>query len=247
MYLTWSEKIISDFSESNIESLYNHGYVFTRIDKGVMTQTRSIRVDLKKFVLSSENKRVLKKVEDIDLFVYTVPYSDYNWTIGKMAKDFYDKKFGDKTFSANKTKELLTDNQKSNFNCLLRYTYKINSSNPLDFEIARQLFQTSGKIDPLLSPPPTGVCIAYVTKNILHYSYPFYDLNNAPKDMGLGMMTKAILWAKESGREYMYLGSAQRPTDTYKFQFDGIEWFDGQNWKNDLVEIKNILQIIPKT
>jgi len=42
--------------------MYDHGYVFTRIGKGVMHQTRSVRVDLAKFELTSENRRVLKKV-----------------------------------------------------------------------------------------------------------------------------------------------------------------------------------------
>ena len=53
MYLTWAEKTITDFSDANINSLYNEGYVFTRIGKGVMQQTRSVRIDLSKFELSS--------------------------------------------------------------------------------------------------------------------------------------------------------------------------------------------------
>lgn len=215
MYLAWAEKIITDFSEENIESLYNQGYVFTRVDKGVMKQTRSVRIDLRKFSLSSENRRILKKTENIDLYAYSLPYSDYNWTIGKIAKDFYDKKFGDKTFSANKLKEIVTNGEKSNFNCLLRYS-------------------------------SLGFCIAYTSKNIVHYSYPFYDLESAPKDMGLGMMIRAIEWAKESGRKYFYIGSAQRTGDSYKFQFDNIEWFDGKEWKTDIEEIKKILQNLPK-
>ena len=49
MYLKWEEKTIDDFSEKNIESTYNNGYVFTRVGKGVMNQTRSLRIDLGKF------------------------------------------------------------------------------------------------------------------------------------------------------------------------------------------------------
>ena len=58
-------------------------------------------------------------------------------------------------------------------------------------------------------------------------------------NLGMGMMTKAIVWAKDSGKKYIYLGSFQRPTDTYKLQFSGLEWFDGRVWKNDLDELKN--------
>jgi arginyl-tRNA--protein-N-Asp/Glu arginylyltransferase len=56
--------------------------------------------------------------------------------------------------------------------------------------------------------------------------------------MGLGMMTKAIQWAKENGLKYVYLGSLQRPTDTYKLQFSGLEWFDGKEWSTDLEKVK---------
>ena len=58
MYLAWNEKTITDFSNKNIESAYNDGYVFTRVGKGNMNQTRILRIDLSKFKLSSENKNV---------------------------------------------------------------------------------------------------------------------------------------------------------------------------------------------
>ena len=63
----------------------------------------------------------------------------------------------------------------------------------------------------------------------------------ASKDTGLGMMTLAIEYAQERGLKYVYLGSLQRPTDTYKLQFSGIEWFDGTSWSTDLGEVKKLL------
>ncbi len=94
---------------------------------------------------------------------------------------------------------------------------------------------------------PIGYCIAFETNELVHYCYPFYELAGAirelplPANTGLGMMLKAILYAKEQGKKYVYLGSAQRPSDTYKLQFSGLEWFDGKKWKQDLDELKNIL------
>jgi arginyl-tRNA--protein-N-Asp/Glu arginylyltransferase len=219
MYLKFSEKTITDFSEKNINTLYNQGYVFTRVGRGLMNQTRSLRIDLSKFELTSENRRVLKKTEEIKLEIARLPYHDYTWQIGKMAKDFYDTKFGDKTFSANKIKELLTDERKSNFNLLLTF----NCHPELD----------SGSI---------GYTICNATNAILHYCYPFYDLEKSPKDTGLGMMIRAIVWAKENGKKYIYLGSASRPNDTYKLQFKGVEWFDENKWSEDLEKLKNILK-----
>jgi arginyl-tRNA--protein-N-Asp/Glu arginylyltransferase len=59
--------------------------------------------------------------------------------------------------------------------------------------------------------------------------------------MGLGMMICAIIWTKENGKKYIYLGSASRPSDTYKFQFAGVEWFDGKKWSRDIELLKNVL------
>lgn len=215
MYLIWDEKIITDFSEKNINSLYNEGYVFTRKEKGMMNQTRSVRINLSQFELSSENRRILKKTEGMEIQSLPLPYLEYTWQIGKLAKDFYDTKFGEGTFSANKIKEIFTDPNPSNFNIF--FTYCLNS------EIL-------------------GYTICFETEEMIHYSYPFYDLSKSPKDMGLGMMIRAVLFAKESGKKYIYLGSAQRPTDTYKFQFSGVEWFDGKNWTSNVEELKNVLQ-----
>ena len=222
MYLKWGEEKITDWSEENIEQQYERGFVFTRLGKGLMQQTRSLRVDLSKFELSSENRRILRNVNNLQFEICKLPYKKYSWEIGKMAKDFYDTKFGDKTFSANKARELLTDEAKSNFNTLIEFRG-----------------QTSG----IPEDWPQGYATCYASKNILHYSYPFYSLSGATaKDMGLGMMTRAVTWAKEQGKRYVYLGSASRPTDTYKLQFAGIEWWDGSKWQTDLDTLRGHLR-----
>jgi arginyl-tRNA--protein-N-Asp/Glu arginylyltransferase len=213
-YLSWDQKTITNFSNRNVNALYNEGYVFTRLGKGIMQQTRSLRVDLSKLKLSSENRRVLRKADgNLNMGYHSLPYQNYSWEIGKLGKDFYGKKFGPGTFSANKIKELLTNSEKSNFNTLLTYSQ--------ENEVL-------------------GFCVAYQTTKMLHYSYPFYS---AGKKAGLGMMmmTKAVLAAKNEQKKYVYLGSAQRPTDKYKFQFSGLEWFDGKKWNSDLNNLKKIL------
>ena len=222
-YLNWDNKTINDFSEKAVTDMYDRGYVFTRIGKGVMHQTRSVRIDLSKFELSSENRRVIKKTEPLSIGISLLPLPVYGIEIGKIGSDFYSEKFGKGIMSAFKIKEMVTDPNKSNFNCLLRYTPPK----------AEEMF--------------LGAAICYSNKEILHYSYPFYDLKTSPKDMGLGMMIRSINFANEAGMKYIYLGSLQRPTDTYKLQFAGLEWFDGgpngsQKWSSDLEEVKKILK-----
>lgn len=214
-YLNWDTKIITDFSSKNIEAMYNAGYVFTRVDKGVMNKTRSFRINLSAYTSSSENRRILRKSENLSLAVKPIPYTDYTWRIGKLAKDFYEK-FGDNVFSANKAKEIITDGEKTNFNKLLTFT---------DSKTERVV----------------GYVICVETDHTIHYSFPFYIEDEKEPSRGLGMMTQAIEWAKTQGKEYIYLGSLQRASDTYKLQFLGGEWFDGERWQVDTDPLRVIL------
>ncbi len=213
-YLTWDSKKIDTHDHTLLTQAYDQGYVATRVEKGLMNMTRSVRIRLSDYEPSSENRRILRKVENVHLEIHPIPYKDYHWSIHKLAKDFYTTKFGEDTFSANKIKELITDADKSSFNTLLVYS-------------------CDGK--------PISYCIGLLTQSFLHYSYPFYDQETAIPSLGLGMMTRAIEWAKERGLTYIYLGSLQRPSDTYKLQFSGLEWFDGKEWKTDITPLKTLL------
>lgn len=219
-YLSWNETDATGMEEARISEMYANGYVFTRIKEGAMQQTRSLRVNLSRFSLTSENRRILKKAEGISVGSSSLPVSEYDWKVGKLAKDFYDNKFGPGVMSAQKVKDMLAGPLSKNFNSLLTYSDKEGRT--------------------------IGYAICHVGKNFIHYSYPFYDMASAPKDMGLAMMTMAIVRAKEQKLEYAYLGSLQRPTDTYKLQFEGMEWFDGGpegsgKWSADLKAAKQII------
>lgn len=212
-YLSWDNKTITDFSDENVNAMYERGFVFTRLGHGAMTQTRSVRVDLNKFELSSENRRVLKKTEGLTLEIVQLPHPDYDWHIHKLGHDFYESKFGKGTFSANKIKELLTS-EESNYNRIFVYKYDGKSA---------------------------GYCICAETNEWLHYGYPFYNLDTNIPNLGIGMMARAIIWAKESGKRYVCLGSAQNSAAVYKTQFNGFEWFNGERWLGDIDELKKIL------
>lgn len=215
-YLAWQTVKISDFTPDIITEKYQQGFVFVRTDKGEMQQTRSVRVDLDKFQLSSENRRVLKKTEKLQLQEIALPIAenDYSWEIHKLGKEFYQDKFGEKLFSANKIKQLVTEEANSNFNLLLRYLEEINT---------------------------VGYCIAYDNTDIIHYAYPFYNFHKYNNNYGMGMMLRAVIRAQEQGKKFIYLGSATEPADKYKLQFSGLEWFDEHAWSQDVEALKNIL------
>ena len=205
----------------------------------MLQQTRSVRINLKKFSPTSENRRILRKVAGLRCVKSPLPLADYHWSLGKLAKDFYDTKFHHGIMSAAKIKAMLTDPKESNFNTLLTFYYK----SP-DATKGTEAEKEEKKV---------GYAICYSDETIFHYCYPFYDISlvethNLPRDIGLGMMLHAIVAAHDEHLSYVYLGSLQRPTDTYKLQFDGLEWYNGDHnnapkhqWSENIDLVKKIL------
>lgn len=216
-YYKTDQKFLTDLNALTITELYSKGYVLTRVKRGLFNQTRSLRIDLSRFELNSENRRVLKKNENLLCKYVELPYSNYSWEIHKLGKDFYTTKFGDGTMSASKIKEMFLETDKSNVNCAFEYIHENRD---------------------------VGFCLSYINDTIVHYAYPFYDLE-LPKEnnLGMAMMLKAILWAKENNKQYIYLGSVIDSKAKYKLQFEGVEWFntESQLWSNNVEELKSII------
>lgn len=215
-YINWAEQTINPDDTEAVASAYDNGFVFVRTANGAMQQTRSLRIDLSGFELTSENRRILRKTEGLDnaKVVLPIQHKDYDWQIHKLGKDFYSKKFGDKTFSAAKIRHLLTSVE-SNFNLLLDYKFNEEQA---------------------------GYAICYEGSTILHYAYPFYYFEKYPLNLGMAMMINAALYAKESGKNYCYLGSVRSVRDLYKLQFSGLSYYTGSEWSTDLTSLKEQLR-----
>ena len=209
MYEYFDKKIAT--KSDDITLLYNEGYVFTRIGVGVMHKIKGLRVNICKFELSSENRRILRKEANVKCIVKKLPYSNYTYSIQKMGSSFYAEKFGKGVFSAYKIAEIFTKQENLNFNCVFEFR-KDNKS--------------------------VGFAISFMNKDMIHYSYPFYDLALNDRDLGLGMMVKVLEYAKDHDMKYVYLGSVYKKESLYKLQFRGGEWFDGYKWRDDLNTLK---------
>lgn len=217
-YKNFGTKVIDIKNPQAIIEAYNDGYVPGRNETGQFNRVRSIRINLKEFEASSENRRILRKYEH-QVDISKVPYANYTWEIHKMGKEFYDTKFGVGTFSANKIKELFCSTS-TNFNAVLTL---IN-------------IQT-GTAD--------GYCILVQAtshnQSIVHYAYPFYKLDFINSNLGIYMMTKTVQILKQQGIDYMYLGSVHEPASLYKLQFKGEEWWneESNSWCTDMQLLKD--------
>lgn len=239
-YFSYQTHVLQEGEEPS--DLYNQGFVFTRLAKGEMNQIRSLRVDLSKFSLNSENRRILRKNEDLKIELKKLPLENYSWEIHKMGKEFYNQKFGDGTMSAAKIKEMFTEEEKSNVNGVFAFHRKYEDTK---HEIRNQEPDLLTNIVYRISY--VSYCLCYFDDKIIHYAYPFYDLSDINTTLGIGMMTMAINYAKENGFEYIYLGSVADKSAKYKLQFDGLEWWDNdkKEWNEDMIHLKDLLENTP--
>jgi len=202
------------YKETNddINKIYDMGFLPTRLKKDLFYLCRSLRVNLRDFELTSENRRVLKKTNYIKMNIKELKDYKYNYKIGKMGKDFYDKRFNKRVMSANKIKWLFTEGF-----CTHVAVYRDRE------EII-------------------GYCLLVKGQNLIHYAYPFYDLRYFKKNAGMGMMLQLIIWSWKNGLNYTYLGTCYTEKALYKTQFKGCEYFTGWNWSNDIDELKYLVR-----
>jgi arginyl-tRNA--protein-N-Asp/Glu arginylyltransferase len=194
--------------EDSIEEIYEKGFLATRIKKNYYYLARNMRVDLKLFSLSSENRRILRKTEGLSLESKSLKEFPFDYNISKLAAEYFQKKFSKKIISTQSLKKLFTEEFFTNI-----LIYKLNRK-----EI--------------------GYCITMETENLLHYAYPFYKSEFIGSNIGMGMMIKAIEHAKENSKKHVYLGTVYTPDSLYKTQFKGVEWFNEGEWDDNIENLK---------
>jgi len=192
----------------DLNKIYNMGFLASRAKKDLFYLARGLRVDLAKFEKSSENRRILKKTKYMNLNIVDLKQFEYDFTIAKMGKDFYERRFGRKVMSANKIRWLFKKQVLSHV-----IVYKDQDKS-------------------------LGYCLVNKTDRILHYAYPFYDLSYFRRNAGMGMMLRTVIEAKKQGLKYLYLGTCYSKKALYKTQFKGCEYFTGWNWSSDIDKLK---------
>jgi len=198
----------------DLEKIYENGFLPIRNLPAVYYLSRSVRVDLSKFELSSENKRILKKTENFESDL--VPLTKFNYTgeIQKFCKDYADQKLGRGLFPTASIKAIFSNN-------IFNYVFVFK-------EISRQ--------------NQVGYAVCFISGNLLQYAHAFYDLNYLKENLGARMILEAVNWAHRSKKRYAYLGTCYEESALYKTEFRGVEFFNGFRWSGDLEELKELIR-----
>lgn len=195
--------------------LFNQGFLPSSRSLDRFYLCRQVRIDLKKFVQSSENRRILRKGDGIKSVLLPKSKFEYTPRRREFFKTYADIKFGKDVMSYERL-DLLFDGA--------------ITSHVLAF--------TDSK-----SGDDVGTVTLYLEPNHLaYYYYAFYDLKYYSRNLGMFMMTSAVTQFAERGYRYLYLGSCYLENALYKTQFSGAEFFNGVRWSDSLKELKYLIR-----
>lgn len=176
---------------------------------------RQVRVELKSFSRSSENRRIIRKCRSIDYQLVPRAEFDYTSEWREFCKNYADIKFGKDVMTYERLDSLLNSRIVSH---ILVFT------------------DTAKNKD-------VGIATLYLEgKRLAYYYYAFYDLNYYASNLGMFMMTSAVDYFAQLKFRHIYLGSCYSRNALYKTQFRGAEFFNGFKWTRDLKELKYLIQ-----
>jgi len=195
--------------------IFANGFLPSTRDLDLFYMVRQIRINLKKFKHSSENRRIFRKGEGIQYKLIPQQQFEYNDQWREFCKNYADIKFGKDVMTHKRLDSLF--NSKI-INHILLFT---------DIDTNKDI----------------GIATLYLEeKKIAYYYYAFYDLNYYTRNMGMFMMTSAVDYFSQLQFDYIYLGTCYSRNALYKTQFFGFEFFNGFRWSENLKELKYLIQ-----
>jgi arginyl-tRNA--protein-N-Asp/Glu arginylyltransferase len=195
--------------------IFNAGFLPSSRNLDRFYLCRQVRVNLGKFKPSSENRRILRKGEGIDVNLVPRAQFDYTPERRQFFKTYADIKFGKDVMTFERLDALF--------------------DSPI---ISHLLVFTDAKMG-----AEVGAATLYVEgRELAYYYYAFYDLNYYARNLGMFMMTSAVGLFAGRCFKHLYLGTCYSQPALYKTQFAGAEFFNGFRWSNDMDELKFIIK-----
>lgn len=208
-------------SQQELPEIYEKGFLpYTNnltIEGDIFYLARSLRVDLARFEDTSENRRVNRLAEPLNIKLEVIPKAEF---------DLENPVF--KEFCANYINERIGDDNMSHE----RWDYIL--SRELGTHILQ--FTAEGKV--------MGYILAAIEGGVFHYWFAFFDTEYMRShSLGKWMMWRAIRWAKDNNLQYVYLGTVYKSKAMYKVRdHKGLAFFDGYRWNEDLKRLKELCE-----
>ncbi len=195
--------------------IFDRGFLPNKPDLSRFYLCRNIRVQLKDFSPSSENRRVLRKGEGVNARLIAREDFEFTSQWREFCKTYADAKFGQDVMSYERLDKLM---QSPIISHVLIFS---------DTETGQDV----------------GIVFLYLQEpQMAFYYYSFYDLDYFHNNLGMYMMTWTVRFMQEKGVEYIYLGSCYSRGALYKTQFEGVQFFNGLRWSDNIKELKYLIE-----
>jgi leucyl-tRNA---protein transferase len=208
-------------SQAELTEIYEKGFLpYTGnilIESELFYLARSLRVDLKNFDDTSENRRVNRLVEPLEIQLEVIE-----------KKNFDTKESSFVNFCATYINERIGEDNMS----LERWDYILAQETGTHFF----KFSNSEKV--------LGYVLAAINNDLVHYWFAFFDTEYMrTHSLGKWMMWRVIRWSKDNNKKNIYLGTAYKPAALYKIRdHKGLEFWDGKSWNTDTKTLKDWCQ-----
>ncbi|NND04982.1 MAG: GNAT family N-acetyltransferase [Saprospiraceae bacterium] len=203
--------------QEELPRIYEQGFLpysaNTQIRGELFYLARSLRVDIDRFQDTSENRRVQRKIAELDITVSCHPkvqFLETHKTFESFCLAYANERIGDHL-------------------SVQRFQYICN------LETGTHVFnfqsQTLGDV---------GFVLAAIEGKMLHYWFSFFNVElMRSHSLGKWMMWYVINWAKEQDLEKVYLGTCYGSKSLYKVRdHKGLAFFDGTSWNTDVKLLK---------
>ncbi|CAH0996765.1 Aspartate/glutamate leucyltransferase [Emticicia aquatica] len=204
-------------SQSELSEIYEKGFLpYTgnlSIEGDIFYLARSLRVELDRFEDTSENRRVNRLVEPLNIQLEVIKKEDFDLNSTEfvsLCQEYISQRIGDDNMSMERWQYILSRQTGTH---LFR-------------------FSIEGKL--------VGFVFAVMENNMLHYWFAFFDTEYMRShSLGKWIMWRVIRWAKENNLKYVYLGTAYKTSALYKIRdHKGLAYFDGFRWNRDIERLK---------
>ena len=175
---------------------------------------RHIRIRLKDFSPSSENRRILRKCAEVTWRL--LRKEEFQLTDERRAfcKSYADERFGPEVMSDQRLETLF--------------------ASPVATHVL--IFEDAAARREL------GYVVLYLeSRRVAFYYYSFYDLAYFDRSLGLYIMTSAVQFFAGEKFDHLYLGTCYSQRALYKTQFSGFDFFNGFRWSDNVKELKYLV------
>lgn len=225
---TWKEEYAHDYPhykfgytsyaqlerEDTLTDIYHKGFLPMSQNNAREKQfyeSRSLRIPLETFTLTSENRRVSRQWTQHPERTLT-PVSQF---------DFADQSF--QNFCKIYLNDILHLNGQEKLSDILK-------TNLITDVVT---YTNSGEVQ--------GYVFLIQDTIMTHYWFSFYTPAQIKKSFGVYMMMREIQAAKDSEKQYIYLGTCYGAKGKYKTNFKPFEYWDGTQWIQDEKKLKTLL------